>query len=65
MTCGQNSIAGVQVRMSVSLWRGRVSADRMSRAATSTMTSLRLHRKPQWAPGSRQVSTWPAWAAPH
>jgi hypothetical protein len=27
----------------MSLWRGRVSTDRTSRVATSTMTSLRLH----------------------
>jgi hypothetical protein len=32
-----------------------VSADRTSRVTTSTTTSLRLHRRPQWAPGSKRV----------
>jgi hypothetical protein len=65
MTCGQNSTAGVRARMPASLWRGRVSVDRMSRVATSTTTLLWLHRKLQRVPGSRRVSHWPAWAAPH
>ena len=64
-TCGHNSTADVQARMPASPWRGRVSADRTSRVATSTTTSLRLHRRPQWAPGSRRVPPWPVWAAPH
>jgi hypothetical protein len=42
-----------------------VSANRTSRVATLTTTSLRLHRKLQRAPGSRRVSHWPAWVAPH
>ena len=33
--------------------------------ATSTKTSLRLHRRHQWAPGPKRVSPWPEWAAPH
>jgi hypothetical protein len=45
MTCGQNSTTGVQARMPVSLWRGRVSADRTSRVTTSTTTSLQLHHR--------------------
>jgi hypothetical protein len=65
MTCGQNSTAGVQARMPASLSRGRVSADRTSRVATSTTTLLRLHRRLQQALGSRRMSHWPAWAAPH
>jgi hypothetical protein len=65
MTCGQNSTAGVRANMPASPWRGRVSADKMSRVATSTMTSLRLHRRLQWVLGSRRVSRWPAWAALH
>jgi hypothetical protein len=59
-----NSTAGVRARMPVSLWKGHVSADRTSRVATSTTTSLRLHRRLQRAPGSRRVSPWPAWDAP-
>jgi hypothetical protein len=60
MTCGQNSAAGVRARMPASLWRGHVSADKTSRVATSTTTSVRLHRKVQRAPVSRRVSHWPA-----
>jgi hypothetical protein len=65
VNCGQNSTACVRARMPASLWRERVSADRMSRVATSTTTSLRLHCKLQRALGSRRVSHWPAWAAPY
>jgi hypothetical protein len=32
--------------------------------ATSIKTSLRLHRRHQWAPGPKRVSPWPVWAAP-
>jgi hypothetical protein len=39
-----------------SLWRGHVSADKTSRVATSTKTSL------QGAPESRRVSHWSVWA---
>jgi hypothetical protein len=39
-----------------SLWKGRMSADRTSRVATSTEISLRRHRRHQWAPGPKQVS---------
>jgi hypothetical protein len=46
-TCGQNSTADVRARMPASPWRGRVSAVRTSRVATSTTTSLRLHHRPQ------------------
>jgi hypothetical protein len=55
----QNSTAGVPVRMLESLWRGRVSAGKTLRDATSTKTSL------QGMPESRRVSHWLAWAAPH
>jgi hypothetical protein len=55
----------VWARMPTSLWRGRVSAGKMSRVATLTTTTLQSHRKLQRAPGSRRVSHWPAWAAPH
>jgi hypothetical protein len=58
-TCEQNSTTGVQARMLESLWRGRVSAGKTSRVATSTKTSL------QGTPESRWVSHWSAWAAPH
>jgi hypothetical protein len=34
-------------KMPASPWRGRVNADRTSRVATSTTTSLWLHRRPQ------------------
>jgi hypothetical protein len=51
MTCGRNSTAGMRAKMPASLWRGRVSANKMSRVATSTTTLLRLHRRPQRAPG--------------
>jgi hypothetical protein len=47
----------------VSLERAREHRQNVE-VATSTMTSLRLHRRPQWAPESRRVSHWPAWAAP-
>jgi hypothetical protein len=40
MTCGHNSTAGMRATMLESLWRGRVSADKTSRVATSTKTSL-------------------------
>jgi hypothetical protein len=40
MTCRQNSTAGVRARMSTSLWKGRESAGRTSRVATSTTTLL-------------------------
>jgi hypothetical protein len=63
MTYGQNSTVGVRARMPASLWKGRVSADRTSRVATSTTTLLRLHCKLQRVPESRRVSHWPAWAA--
>jgi hypothetical protein len=62
MTCGQNSTVGMRARMPTSLWRGHVSANRTSRVATSTTTSMWLHRRPQRAPGSMRVSPWPAWA---
>jgi hypothetical protein len=39
-----------------SLWKGRVSADRTLRVATSTEISLRRHRRDQWAPGPKRVS---------
>jgi hypothetical protein len=32
--------------------------------ATSIKTSLRLHRRRQWAPGPKRVSPWLVWAAP-
>jgi hypothetical protein len=48
-----------------SLWRGRVSAGKTSRVATSTRTSLQFHHKLQGMPESRRVSHWSAWAAPH
>jgi hypothetical protein len=32
MTCGRNSTAGVRARMPASLWRGRVSTDKMLRS---------------------------------
>jgi hypothetical protein len=55
----QNSTAGMRARMLESLWKGRVSAGKISRVATSTKTSL------QGMPESRRVSHWSAWAAPH
>jgi hypothetical protein len=47
-----------------SLWKGRASAARTSRVTTSIKTSLRLHRRHQWAPGPKWVSPRPMWAAP-
>jgi hypothetical protein len=55
----------LRARMPASLWKGRESTDKTSRVATSTMTSLQLHRRLQWASRSRWVSHWLAWAAPH
>jgi hypothetical protein len=60
MTYGQDSTAGVRARMPESLWRGRVSAGRTSRVATSTKTLLRSHYKLQGVPEFRRVSHWPA-----
>jgi hypothetical protein len=49
--------AGVEARVSLE----RVHEHRQNvRVATSTTTSLRLHRKLQRAPGSKRVSHWPA-----
>jgi hypothetical protein len=52
-------------RMSASLWRGRVSTNKMSRVATSTTTLLRLHHRLRRVPRYRRVSHWPAWVVPH
>jgi hypothetical protein len=51
-----NSTAGVRERMPGSLWKGRASATKTSVVATSIKTSLRLHRRHQWAPGPKRVS---------
>jgi hypothetical protein len=48
----------------VSLERARERRQNVE-VATSTTNSLQLCRKPQWAPGSKRVSHWPAWATPH
>jgi hypothetical protein len=37
-----------------SLWIGRASAAKTSMVATSIKTSLRLHRRHQWAPGPKR-----------
>jgi hypothetical protein len=63
-TSGQSSTAGVRERMPGSPWKGRASAAKTSMVATSIKTSLRLHRRHQWAPGPKRVSPWPVWAAP-
>jgi hypothetical protein len=64
MTSGQSSTAGVRERTPGSPWKGRASAAKTSRDATSIKTLLRQHRRHQWAPGPKRVSPWPAWAAP-
>jgi hypothetical protein len=46
-TFGQNSTAGVRERTPGSLWRGRASAAKTLRVATSIKTSLRQHRRHQ------------------
>jgi hypothetical protein len=65
MTCGQSSIVGVRARMLESLWRGSVSADKISRVATSTRTLPQFHHKLQGMPESRRVSHWSVWVVPH
>jgi hypothetical protein len=52
-TCRTSSTAGERARMPVSHWRGRESAAKTSRAATSSKTLLRLHRRPQGVPDPR------------
>jgi hypothetical protein len=47
-----------------SLWKGHASAATKLMVATSIKTSLRLHRRRQWAPGLKRVYPWPRWAAP-
>jgi hypothetical protein len=64
MTSEQSSTAGVRERTPGSPWKGRASAAKTSRAATSIKTLLRQHHRHQRAPGPKRVSPWPAWAAP-
>jgi hypothetical protein len=55
--------AGVRERMPGSLWKGHASTAKTYMVVTSTKTSLRLHRRHQWAPGPKRVSPWPVWVA--
>jgi hypothetical protein len=65
MTYEQSSTTGVRARMLRSLWRGHVSADKTSRVATSTRTSVQFRPKLQGMLESRRASHWLALAAPH
>jgi hypothetical protein len=62
-TFEQNSTAGVWERTPESLWRGRASIAKTSRATNLIKTSLRQHHRHQWTPGPKWVSPWSAWAA--
>jgi hypothetical protein len=65
MTYKQSSITSVRAMMLGSLWRGRVSAGKTSRVATSTRTSVQFRHKLQGMPESRQASHWSVLAALH
>jgi hypothetical protein len=59
MTSGQSSTAGIRERTPRSHWKGRASAAKTSKVATSIKTLLRQLCRHQWSPGPKRVSPWP------